>query len=301
MQETDISRGSRITKEAQRRFVESALKLSNREDLGLLVGTEVSILDFGSLGYAFVSSPNMRAAWDVFSRYQRIAAPMVNVYCHQEGDDGVLSAVEAYTLDELHLYAIEDWLAETRAFFNRFDIADIRFREVRVTHPAPAHAERYKTMYGCPIQFDASANEIVFPAEFLDRPFNMADEDVAELCIRQCAEVLKYMSEEDPVVDAVRRVLLTQPGTTPTLGMVAERLMMSTRTLRRRLSEAGSSYKLVLSDVRLGLGAQYLRSSEMQPKEIAYVLGYSGVTSFHRAFKTKFGKTPIEYRQQFKQ
>jgi AraC-like DNA-binding protein len=51
--------------------------------------------------------------------------------------------------------------------------------------------------------------------------------------------------------------------------------------------------------VRLGLAAEYLRSSNMAPKQIAYLLGYSGVTSFHRAFKNQFDQTPTGYREQY--
>lgn len=297
--EDDLKPKGKITLRQQQALIEAALDRSRRPELGLLVGQQVSVLDHGSIGYAFVSSRNMRAAFEVFSAYQRIAGPLVNVYCRQNGEHGLVSAVEAYPLGSVHTYAIDDWLAETRFFFDRFDIEDICFNEVRVTHSAPPYAAMYQDMFQCPVTFDAPANEIVFPAEFLDRPFNMADEAVAELCIRQCAEVLKHLAEEDPVVDAVRRVLLNQPGVTPTLGMIAERLHMSTRTLRRRLQEAGTTYKNVLSEVRLGLGAEYLRSSAMSPKEIAYLLGYSGVTSFHRAFKAHFDKTPVEYRSQY--
>lgn len=87
--------------------------------------------------------------------------------------------------------------------------------------------------------------------------------------------------EDDPVVDAVRRILLSNPGITPTLAGVAGHLNLSARTLR------------------LGLAAEYLRSSQMAPKQIAYLLGYSGVTSFHRAFKNQFDKTPSEFRAQY--
>jgi AraC-like DNA-binding protein len=285
-----------IVNQQQQDLIEAVVHLVERPGFGLVVGQQVSLMDWGILGYAFVSSPNMRKAWETFSTYQRLNGPMVNIYCLEEAGHGVMSAVENYPLGDLHQFAYEEWLAETRVCFDRFDIVDMEFTEVRLAYPEPSHSAMYRELFQCPISFDQDANEIRFPAELLASPFNMADEAVAELCIRQCAEVLKNLSEEDPVVDAVRRVLLTRPGITPTLAAVANHLHIGARTLRRRLHDAGTSYKDILSNVRLGLAAEYLRSSRMAPKQIAYMLGYSGVTSFHRAFKNQFELTPADYR-----
>jgi AraC-like DNA-binding protein len=286
-----------ITSQQQLSILRATVASVDAPGLGLISGQEVSVLDWGPLGYAFVSSANLRRGLDVFIRFQRLNGPMVNNYLREEGDEAIISAVENFPLNELHQFAIEDWLSETRCAIARFGVPGIRFNQVNVTYSEPGHVALYRELFDCPINFSQDANEIRFPASFLDTPFDMADESVAELCIRKCADVLKHLSEEDPVVDAVRRVLLSKPGITPTLEVVSGFLNMSARTLRRRLQEAGTTYKDVLSDVRLGLAAEYLRTTRMAPKEIAYLLGYSGVTSFHRAFKRRFEVTPSEYRQ----
>jgi AraC-like DNA-binding protein len=288
-----------ISHQQQQNLLKAAVERVKEPGFGLLVGQKVSMLDWGILGYAFISSPNMRKAFDAFSTYQLLNDPMLNVYCLEENGSGVISAIEAYPLVDLHLFAYEEWLAETRTSFDSFDIDTIKFTEVRLAYPEPEHVEMYRQLFQCPIHFNQDTNSIFFPASALAAPFNMADESVAELCIRQCAKVLKHLAEEDPVVDAVRRVLLTKPGITPTLAAVADQLHISARTLRRRLHDAGTSYKDILSSVRLGLAAEYLRSSNMAPKQIAYLLGYSGVTSFHRAFKNQFDQTPTGYREQY--
>jgi AraC-like DNA-binding protein len=285
-----------ITSEQQLAIIRAINARIKTPGLGFICGRKVSVLDWGPLGYAFVSSANLRRGLDVFVRFQQLNGPMINNYLREEGDEAVISAVENFPLRELHQFAIEDWLSETRCAIAQFGVPGIRFNRVNIAYPEPEHSAMYRELFDCPVHFEQEANEIRFPVESLDTPFDMADESVAELCIRKCADVLKHLSEEDPVVDAVRRVLLSKPGTTPTLEVVAGFLNMSARTLRRRLHEAGTSYKDVLSDVRLGLAAEYLRATRMAPKEIAYLLGYSGVTSFHRAFKRRFELTPSEYR-----
>ena len=289
---------NQITTQLQTDLISAVVNAVEKPGLGIHLGSTVSILDWGVLGYAFISSKNMRRAFETLSTYQRLNGPLVNVYIREEAGEGIISSMEAFPLGELHQFAIEDWLSETRAFFDHFDVAQIEFTKVMITYPEPEHAQLYRDLYDCPVLFDQPANEIHFPAKFLKMPFNMADENVAEMCIRQCATILEHLSEEDPVVDAVRRILITRPNIAPTLEIVSTHLNMSARTLRRRLQEAGTSYKNILSEVRLGMAAEYLRSSQMAPKEIAYLMSYSCVSSFHRAFKQRYAMTPSEYRNQ---
>lgn len=290
------SKDKHITSEQQTAVIQAVVSKVDTPGLGLICGDEVSILDWGALGYAYVSSANLRQALDIFVRFQWLNGPMINNYLREEGDEAILSALENYPLGNVHQFAMEDWLSETHSAIARFGVPGICFNSVSITYPEPAHSELYRELFDCPVRFGQEANEIRFPKKFLNTPFDLADESVAELCIRKCADVLKHLSEEDPVVDAVRRVLLSNPGITPTLEVVSGFLNMSARTLRRRLNEADTSYKDVLSDVRLGLAAEYLRTTRMASKEIAYLMGYSGVTSFHRAFKRRFDETPSEYR-----
>ena len=77
---------------------------------------------------------------------------------------------------------------------------------------------------------------------------------------------------------------------------LARRLRMSPRSLQRRLQSVGSSPTRIVDDVRLDLARHYLTGSRISLAEIAYLLGYSDDTAFHRAFKRLTGETPAAYR-----
>jgi len=47
----------------------------------------------------------------------------------------------------------------------------------------------------------------------------------------------------------------------------------------------------------MGLATAYLRQTDLSTQEIAFLVGYSEVANFHRAFKTWFKQTPGAYRQ----
>lgn len=79
----------------------------------------------------------------------------------------------------------------------------------------------------------------------------------------------------------------------------ARALGMSTATLRRRLSEAGTSFRTVASDKRRA-AAQSLLATEHSLDEIAERLGFSDARSFRRACQGWFGMAPAEYRKQYR-
>ncbi|MES2033377.1 MAG: helix-turn-helix domain-containing protein, partial [Pseudomonadota bacterium] len=76
----------------------------------------------------------------------------------------------------------------------------------------------------------------------------------------------------------------------------ATRLGMSTATLRRRLAEAGSSFREVSSDARRRAAASLL-ATEHSLEDVAAQLGFSDARSLRRACRTWFGMAPAEYRK----
>lgn len=78
---------------------------------------------------------------------------------------------------------------------------------------------------------------------------------------------------------------------------VASRMHMSKRSLQRRLSEEGTTFKNVLDKTRSDLATHYLRSSDVSIDEVSHLLGFSERSSFYRAFQGWFGTTPKAFRQ----
>jgi AraC-like DNA-binding protein len=267
------------------------------EALALRVGLNTRLVDHGILGYAFISSDNLRTGMKIFSKYQKIQGPLVNVRMYQEGNEGVYTC-ERVDIDidgGLYRFAVEDWLGETTHIGSLFDQQFV-FNSVRLGYSQPRCASRYRDLFRCKIHFDQDCNEVRFPARFLDMPFSLAEPSVTELCIQQCEDLLKQMDSRPDIVGDVRRVILGRPGKIPKLEEVASEIFMSSRTLRRRLYNAGTSFREVVSDVRMRLAIQYLKDTSLPTAEIAYLLGYSDVTAFYRSFRKTYSETPTTYR-----
>jgi AraC-like DNA-binding protein len=77
---------------------------------------------------------------------------------------------------------------------------------------------------------------------------------------------------------------------------IAERLGMSERSLRRHLASEGASFPNLRMEALSARARQLLSEPEIPVKEIAFSLGFSETTAFHRAFKTWTRMTPAAFR-----
>ncbi|HNN93134.1 MAG TPA: helix-turn-helix transcriptional regulator, partial [Pseudomonadota bacterium] len=60
----------------------------------------------------------------------------------------------------------------------------------------------------------------------------------------------------------------------------------------------GTTLQEVLRQLREDLARRHLAEQRESIAEIAFVLGFSDVSTFHRAFKRWTGQTPLAYRAQ---
>jgi AraC-like DNA-binding protein len=82
------------------------------------------------------------------------------------------------------------------------------------------------------------------------------------------------------------------------LERIAERLGAAPRTLQRWLKGEGTTFAAVVDQLRRELGERYLRDRRLSVQETAFLLGFSDVSAFHRAFVRWTGLTPRRFQEQ---
>ena len=88
-------------------------------------------------------------------------------------------------------------------------------------------------------------------------------------------------------------------GDALTQSQVAERLAMSTATLRRRLEEEGSSFRDLVNQSKFERATSLLQNG-YSISQITEDLGYSDIRAFNRAFKQWHGQTPAVFVKSLK-
>ena len=87
-------------------------------------------------------------------------------------------------------------------------------------------------------------------------------------------------------------------GGVPDLDTIAERLSMSSRTVKRRLAEHGTSFRQLVETARKAEAVRLLSATALSVAQVAENLGYADASSFSRAFQKWTSTTPGAFRRE---
>ena len=174
----------------------------------------------------------------------------------------------------------------------------MHIRPVRLALRCRGDAEDARSSYfGVSVAFGAPCDTLVFSAADLDLPFTMHNAELAGILApaleRHLAQLHVAASTAHQVKLVVKRRLSGNPVT---VGSVAKDLGTSLRTLQRRITSEGTTFRRILDEARQELVRQYLADPEIGISETAFLLGYQDANSFYRAFRTWEGTTPAHWR-----
>ncbi len=161
--------------------------------------------------------------------------------------------------------------------------------------PDPAHG--HEAYFQCAIKYGARWNAIILRTSDLDLPFVTHNADLIEMLVPQLDRQLAGRKAQARIVDQVKWVLKRLlSGSRPDILLVAKELGMGARTLQRRITDEGASFRQLLNEARQELVRQYLSDPTIEINETAFLLGYEDPNSFYRAFRTWEGTTPAHWR-----
>ena len=116
----------------------------------------------------------------------------------------------------------------------------------------------------------------------------------------QAENYIRSLYNQDDIAGELRRKLADLMACGEANADAACRaLLLSRRTLQRRLKAEKTSFQKVLQEVRALLAVNYLSDERLKSLEIAMLLGYSNISTFTTAFKSWYDMPPAEYRQRF--
>jgi len=272
-------------------------EVSTDPGIGLLLGTETKTERFHPVGLAALSTENFGLAVERMARYKQLTCPEEIL---QHKDDEEWSIQFRWLLaDEVEPPVLTECCFAWVLSIGRHGTGT-RLSPLRVELAQPrAHVKAIERFLGCPVVFGTPRNAIVFRAADAQRPFVTRNAELLAMLAPQFEEELKQESRDENFVERVRLAVQQKlTGRRPTIEDVADALHLSSRTLQRRLQDAGSSFQRVLEEARRQLARHYLNNSVLELNEAAYLLGYEDGNSFVRAFRAWEGVPPARWREQ---
>ena len=244
----------------------------------------------GALGYAWLSSDTLREGFTRLSRYISILST-----------SGKIKIKESST--EYSLYFEDDQMGINPA---RSDNAlsillhmcrmnydnSLNPSRVTFTHSEPSCAGNYFNYFKSNVFFNKKFDSISFPIEVIDVFLPGANKQLAKLNDQVIIQYLKKFTNHT-LEEQVKVIIVKNLSSGIVTGeMVADKMAMSLRTLQRELKELGTSFKQLLEECRQSLAEKYVTGGTMNMTEITFMLGFSELSSFSRAYKRWTGHSP---------
>lgn len=263
--------------------------------LGLHVGQTITSHHLGILGSILLACENMGAASRQMERYLRLVFDVIPMTVRS--DNGWFDItwdnseyLPGWRVNETGYTVIVQ-------FCRNLARGTVKPLLVDFIDSAPADITPYETYFGCPVRFNQAEAVIRFSNELLELPLKSPDPALIALLEQHADHLLEQLPQQNEIVEQVRKAIvrLLREGE-PDIERISAQLCCSTRTLQRKLREAGTGFRAELNLVRYELAQSYLLDPRLQITDISMLLGYSEHSAFSRAFKSWSGESPQEAR-----
>jgi AraC-like DNA-binding protein len=274
-----------------------AAQLTGKPHLGLELAKHYKPTDFHGLAVVFLASPSLRCALERLARYHVVVNTSFALRLENKPDrlDLVCSTVDIS--DDARRMFQDSRAAILVDLCRTASNQELNPRAIEFTYPEPADKSAHEAMFRCPLVFGASEWRLSFRSADVDRPFTASNRELALSNDHFLDEMVKSLRRDD-VVSRVKLAMLDELASgTPSEDHIAKTVSMSTRSLQRRLAAEGTSYTQLLAMVRKELAEHYVANRHIPVTEISYMLGFSDVSSFSRAYKRWTGNSPAASRQ----
>ncbi len=261
------------------------------------VGQQMKIEDYGVLGLSWRTCTK---AGEIFERSERYFMLLSNTY--------VFKVEKDHDISKIHLYregyrrgvelSNEATFSATVVVLKAMTETNIAPVGVSFKHDPPSDMNSYHHAFQCPILFNQSQNYISYKTSDLETRTAKADTSINKFLLERVDEETKGIdvSSNKIALDVEKFIQDALPSGIPSIDHVSEHVGMSSRTLNRRLSESGSTFRDLIKKIQETISKDLLLNSTRSAGEIAFQTGFSEQSAFNRAFKRWTGQSPVEFR-----
>lgn len=169
----------------------------------------------------------------------------------------------------------------------------IPLTKVCLEYSRPEHHQEYRLMFPAHCEFDSAYNALVFDTKYLDLPVIQNTNELETYLKKIPLPWFKKQSFYGTWTAQVMALLDKEIG----IKEVADKLNMTSRTLRRQLTKEGSSFQQLKDNSRRDQAINLFEQRNLTIAEIGLKVGFTEAATFSRAFKQWTGVSPSTYRR----
>lgn len=287
---------ARVTEQAHSRIVRAALSLKPAPSFALELAAHVPMGAYEVVDYLVLSSDTVLAGMHQLARYFRLISDtlLLQVTDHEGGARLVVSASDGTPPPR---FAVEYFIAIT--LLNLARATDKQFKPSQVSFMHRVEdAASFERQLACSLACEQPWNGFAAPHDAWALAMPKRDPTLRRVLEHHAQSLTAQLPEARGIAADVRReIAALLPTGEVRIANVARKLGLSPRTLQRQLAEHGCVFQDMVEDVLRALAERYLRDTKLSIGEVAYLLGYSEPSAFHRAFRRWFDMTPDAFRR----
>lgn len=276
-----------------------AVELTHEPALGVYLGLQMTVSCHGSVGLAAMVSQNLGEALNVMEQFIGLRCPALKPRLEVENGLASLYLDQPMTNFKMGIVGMTFLIVGFAQMSNAITGTKLKIK-AELNYAEPAFLQQVQELLPCEISFNQDHNRLIFPESYLALPLIMADPLAARLAREQCKHDLNKLvakrGEKHPLTALVRELLFDEVEGFFKMNEVADKLHLTERTLQRQLAKEGTTFQMLMDQVRERYAKKLLNHHEYSISSISEKLGYSDVTHFTRAFKRWTNQTPKQYR-----
>ncbi|AFY96989.1 AraC family transcriptional regulator ligand-binding domain-containing protein [Chamaesiphon minutus] len=239
---------------------QTILDRTGEEAIGLRLAAYAQPTTYDVVNYVLECSPNLGEALARLSRYIRLVheASVVRL----ETDGAVTRITHAFVGVSPPLPAATYQWVMANLFGGIRRMTGSAFVPLRVgfQQAQPANPAAFDRFFQTRVQFLQPVNELCLDSRLLQQPLLLSNDGLVTVLDRYATESIAKLPQANSLVNQVQReIQLHLQSDDPKLDTIAQALQLSSRTLQRKLKEAGTSYQVLLDEVRRELAIAYVR------------------------------------------
>ncbi|MCF8151170.1 MAG: AraC family transcriptional regulator [Burkholderiaceae bacterium] len=259
---------------------------------------------FEFLCRAVLSAATLEEALERIARFLQVLQDNLDVELESSGDAAVIviSQEQALPVGPAGRVFAFEWLLRMIHGLAAWLVAHpLPLDEVCFPYPPPLHAADYELVFAPRYTFDAPRLEARFPAEWLALPVRRDEAALRDFLLGAPASITTLYRRDRALSLRVREYLRAALPEHLLLPAIARRVLLSPRTLHRRLEDEGTSFRAIKDGLRRELATEWLTKSDRPLGRIGAELGFADAAAFYRAFAGWTGSGPRDYRKRFGQ
>ncbi|GLQ31272.1 AraC family transcriptional regulator ligand-binding domain-containing protein [Litoribrevibacter albus] len=275
----------------------AAIELTQDPLFGFHMGRQFRPNWFHLIHHLWANSPDVLSAINIALEYQALISDGGSLALTQHDGQAIITYQPRAAKLAFSYHQIDAVLTILVSLV-RWSIDD-QFTPTKISlpHAKPKNDQAFQAFFNCPIEYEASAAQLIFDERWLSHTMIGADPSLFEMHKQLADKKLAELGRGNIRSQIISKLNVLGQFQNISKEEVAQDLNISSRTLQRKLQQEDTSFTELSDQLRKSLAENYIAQG-CSTSDLVSLLDFKEISSLHKACKRWFGCSLQEKRSQ---